>query len=200
MPSFAEYASRREIMSNDMSMVRYWMNVLNATFGEPRVPVTDDYIAAQFSIENWSAVWGAVQSQFELRVFVPLILVGNMPLEQEPARLVMHGDFQTALIRPTGRTFAALCVGTEFLQNASYSATVAMFAHECAHILLESKEHPFRLSEKFIDLTAMYFGFGEHFVRSQRYTTQDGAHTRKCGYLTETERVYATRHLACELT
>lgn len=183
-------------MSNDMSMMRFWINVLNVSFGEPRVLIDSGVIAQHYNIENWCGMYQSVLQQFGLRVAVPFVLVQNMPHKSRPAYLVWKDDFHTALTRRTTRRLAALCVNTEFLNHASYYATVIMLAHECAHILLESKNHPLRAYEKFVDLTAMHFGFSEYFL----YGSHCVAHNEDnnvygYGYLNETEHAYAARHL-----
>lgn len=196
MSSYSERPARQEVMSNDMSMMHFWLKVLRASFGGARIPIAEECIAKHYNAENWCGIYHNVLKQFELDVQIPLVYIPALPDDPRPACLIWKKDFHAALRRRTKSRLIALGINQHFLNRASYHAIMTMFAHECAHILLESTNHPLRACEKFVDLTAMHFGFCEHFLIGQRYTARWEKNAEySCGYLTHIERAYAARHL-----
>ncbi len=196
MSAYSESTAKQEIMSNDMSMMLFWINVLNASFGAPHIPIAEGEIAQHYNTEDWYGMYKIVLSQYGLNVQVPLVYIPVLPDDPRPACLIWKKDFHAALRRRTKSRLVALGINPHFLNRASYHAIVSMFAHECAHIVLELEKHPLRKCEKFVDLTAMHFGFCEHFLLGQRYTARFESNSEySCGYLTHLERAYAARRL-----
>lgn len=174
----------------------FWIKVLGASFGPPHTPVAEECIAIHYNAENWKGIYDIVLRQFGLEVQIPLVFMPTLPNDPRPACLVWKKDFDTALRRRSRSRLIALGINPYFLNRASYHAIISMFAHECAHIVLELEKHPLRKCEKFVDLTAMYFGFCEHFLFGQRYTARFENNSKySCGYLTHLERAYAARRL-----
>ena len=63
-----------------------------------------------------------------------------------------------------------VCFRKHFVLDAPLATLVSSIAHEMAHVVLNSTSHMRRKDEKFVDLTAMHFGFAEMFSQGKVYS------------------------------
>ncbi len=196
MPSYAEYASRREIMSNDMSMMLFFMRTLVGVYRTPKLPVDMSEFSKLYSESNWEGLLHTVQKHFGIMP-VPIELVERPLLRDTPARVVWDTHLQDALATDMKRCAQALRLVKTYISSAPFCVVLAIMAHESARILLEDTRHPLRFGEKFINITAIHFGFQECIRQSIKYRLDNDTYTRyfSGGSLTETEHAYAARHL-----
>lgn len=85
---------------------------------------------------------------------------------------------------------ADLFIRKEFANTRPYDQFALMVAHELSHIVLDSIEHPLRLEEKAVDLTAMLLGFSYLYRRASRSVQQVDYKTyqrNQLGYLSDLE-------------
>jgi hypothetical protein len=85
----------------------------------------------------------------------------------------------------------------DILETKPFPWVVAGFAHELSHVVLFSIGHRLQNDEKAVDLTAMILGY-QYDICDAEFTETKGEFSEKwrLGYLTSTEALAASRHIA----
>ena len=102
--------------------------------------------------------------------------------------------FGTAEFNETRVIVNARC---DILETKPFPWVVAGFAHELSHVVLFSIRHRLQDDEKAVDLTAMILGY-QYDICDAEFTETKGELSEKwrLGYLTSTEALAASRHIA----
>lgn len=85
-------------------------------------------------------------------------------------------------------------VRKEFIQRAPCGTLVLALSHELSHIALRAIGHSLLAVEEAVDLTAMFLGFKDYFIKYSIYESDTS--TFRIGYLTREEYVYAASLMA----
>jgi hypothetical protein len=99
------------------------------------------------------------------------------------------------------RNTRVIISATHDVLSKPFNWIVAGFAHELAHVVLCSLNHPLQENEKAVDLTAMILGYKKFMMTAHRTTTEwvDINRTRNrtewLGYLTIAERRFAAAYI-----
>lgn len=99
------------------------------------------------------------------------------------------------------RSTRVIVSATHDVLSKPFNWIVAGFAHELAHVVLSSLNHPLQENEKAVDLTAMILGYKKFIMTAYRTTTEwvdinrTMNRTELLGYLTIAERRFAAAYI-----
>ncbi len=123
--------------------------------------------------KDWNSLLGTVKRQMGLTMPLRLALVnsGSPPgvTENTPAWVQRPIPMPIFGTREFNRTQVTIYIRKSYLAEAPAGAVIVAAAHELAHIVLDSLDHPLRETEEAVDLTAMLLGYQCFFVQDKYY-------------------------------
>jgi hypothetical protein len=152
-----------------------------------------------FYQQNFPAMLGWIKNSMRLELRVGLRIVEG-DQHKNPMWIEWTGSIPNIGTREF-KDKRVVINATRNVLNSPFEWIVAGFAHELAHVVLFSLNHPLQEDEKAVDLTAMILGY-DKFIATAHRTTKEAAgfmatrqKTEWIGYLTISERRFASAYL-----
>jgi hypothetical protein len=206
-----------------LSQIDVIFQSLKGTFGRTRAPVSTHDLRVEFGKKNFPGMLRIIKSHMglkELTLCMGTVRSGGPPEAPAwiklPVTLPVFGssEFRTLTLTVFFRK--------HFLEKASFEQVVCAMSHELSHVVLYAVRHPYMCEEKAVDLTAMFLGYREFYLKNETveykvpgfpplelnfeafenmlefiFQEQVVTETRfSVGYLTAEEREYAVRLMA----
>lgn len=175
-------------------LIQSHLEHLRASFSGVRTPVPDEKLRDLYKARDFTGMVKLVRDSMwlDLRVRVGLVNTGGPP--DAPAWFTGPSPMPRFDSVEFKNTLVTVYLRKAFLNENKYERIVMAIAHECSHIVLNSKHHPLRKDEEAVDLTAMLLGYRDFYVAGSEYLEThdtDGVTVQTFGYLTPEEVRYA---------
>lgn len=149
-----------------MEHIEEWLKTLSRSFGPPRNPVDISGLRRLYLEGEITKIIGAVKNSMipvSMKLQVGYVNSGGDPAA--PAWIETPDPFPPLHSRAFRMHTFRMFIRKSFIAQAPLDSLVSGIAHELAHIVLRSVNHVESNNEKFVDLTAMHFGYDEMFVK-----------------------------------
>src|SRR5262249_1100621 len=154
-------------------VVHHYLDQLLRTFGRVVPPIEPSTLKSLYEGKDYASMLGWIKQSMKLDLRVGLRIVNaagpSPPMWIETPRPMPA--FGTAEFC---RTPVVVNARRDLLETRPFTWIVAGFAHELAHVVLFSIDHPLQHQEKAVDLTAMILGY-QLFVADAEVTRIEGA-------------------------
>lgn len=162
-----------------------WVEQLEAVFGSARPPIDTTELYERYQAQDYGGMLAIVAKSMRLDMKLRIGYVKSGGPKKAPAWVNMPAVMPPYGTHAFKETLVTVYVRKEFLNMYSFPTVIAMMAHELSHVLLNSIGHVARGQEEAVDLTAILFGYGEHFV------VKGDGFTDRTGYLSIEEVKFA---------
>ena len=160
-------------------------------------PIHPSVLKTLYARKDYPAMLGWIKDSMRLDLQVELKIVDDRPKTSPPMWIELPERMPTVGTAAFKQTSVTVNARRDILKTKPFSWVVAGFAHELSHVVLFSIGHRLQNDEKAVDLTAMILGY-QYDICDAEFTETKGELSEKwrLGYLTSTEALAASRHIA----
>jgi len=159
-------------------------------------PIRPSALKTLYDRNDYPAMLGWIKNSMNLSLPVGLRIV-DRPETSPPMWIELPEPMPAFGTEEFKQTRVIVNARRDILETRPFPLVVAGFAHELSHVVLFSIGHRLQNDEKAVDLTAMILGY-QYDICDAEFTETKGELSEKwrLGYLTSTEALAASRHIA----
>jgi hypothetical protein len=159
-------------------------------------PIRPSALKTLYDRKDYPAMLGWIKNSMNLNLRVGLRIV-DRPETSPPMWIELPEPMPAIGTAEFNETRVIVNARRDILENRPFAFVVAGFAHELSHVVLFSIGHRLQNDEKAVDLTAMILGY-QYDICDAEFTETKGSTQKewRLGYLTSTEALAASRHIA----
>jgi hypothetical protein len=175
--------------------IEVWVESVREHFGRPRARIGTEEVRKLFEARKYGAMLSFVRKTMYLE-HVPMEFgkVVSPSGRQAPAWADIWTTVSGEIVQ------IRIFFRKEFLIREPLGIVLFAMAHELSHVLLNKEKHRLREVEEVVDITAMFMGYGDLFLKESlvaerpiEIITKEGeeiSRQQRVGYLTLEEKQY----------